>query len=178
MWHIFLPVAMGAIIGYVTNWLAIKMLFFPRRAWHVLGHRVPLTPGLFVARRQQFTSSLARLAEERFVRAEQLRDLLNDSEKSGVIDDFLDEMGSLFRFAYNSYKSRTPDDVFFEDCQLIADGLRRQHVVSDTLARAMGTMSTNEIEDMILEVVHSELTAITWVGAVLGGAIGLIQVCL
>lgn len=178
MWHIFLPVVTGAVIGYVTNWLAIKMLFFPRQAWHIGGHRVPFTPGLFVARRQQFTSSLARLAEERFVRADQLRDILDEAEKSGVIDEFLDEMGSIFRFAYNSYKNKTPDDVFLEDCDAIARGLREHHVVSDTLTRAMGTMSTDEIEDMILEVVHSELSAITWVGAWLGGAIGFIQVWL
>jgi len=175
---IVIPVATGAVIGYVTNWLAIKMLFFPRRAWYVGGHQVPFTPGLFVARRQQFTLSLAHLAEDRFVRADQLREILDDAEASGIIDDFLDEMGSVFRFAYNSYKSKTPDDVFLEDCELIAQGLRAHHVVSDTLTRAMGTMSTAEIEDMILEVVHSELTAITWVGAVLGAAIGLVQVWL
>ncbi|MCL6433448.1 MAG: DUF445 family protein [Leptolyngbyaceae cyanobacterium HOT.MB2.61] len=37
---------MGAIIGYFTNDIAIKMLFRPYRAWYVGDRRLPFTPGL------------------------------------------------------------------------------------------------------------------------------------
>ena len=36
----------GAVIGYVTNWLAIKMLFRPYTEKRFLGIKIPFTPGL------------------------------------------------------------------------------------------------------------------------------------
>lgn len=35
----------GAVIGYFTNYLAVKMLFFPKNEVRIWGHRLPLTPG-------------------------------------------------------------------------------------------------------------------------------------
>ncbi|MCY6959201.1 DUF445 family protein [Clostridium brassicae] len=37
---------LGAVIGYITNWLAIKMLFRPHHEKRIGGIRVPFTPGL------------------------------------------------------------------------------------------------------------------------------------
>ena len=53
-----LPPLLGAIIGYVTNRIAIKMLFRPLTPKRFLGVRVPLTPG--VIPRNRF--DLARLS--------------------------------------------------------------------------------------------------------------------
>lgn len=36
----------GAIIGYITNWLAIKMLFRPHTEKRIFGIKIPFTPGL------------------------------------------------------------------------------------------------------------------------------------
>ncbi len=36
----------GAVIGYITNWLAIKMLFRPHNEVKIMGIKVPFTPGL------------------------------------------------------------------------------------------------------------------------------------
>lgn len=35
----------GAVIGYFTNYIAVKMLFFPRNPVYLFGHQLPLTPG-------------------------------------------------------------------------------------------------------------------------------------
>ena len=35
----------GAIIGYFTNYIAVKMLFYPRKEIKVFGHVLPFTPG-------------------------------------------------------------------------------------------------------------------------------------
>ena len=35
----------GAIIGYCTNYVAVKMLFYPRKEIRICGHRLPFTPG-------------------------------------------------------------------------------------------------------------------------------------
>ena len=35
----------GAAIGYFTNNIAVKMLFYPRREVRLWGHKLPFTPG-------------------------------------------------------------------------------------------------------------------------------------
>lgn len=35
----------GALIGYCTNFIAVKMLFYPKKEVRVFGHRLPFTPG-------------------------------------------------------------------------------------------------------------------------------------
>ena len=36
----------GAAIGYITNDIAIRMLFRPHKAVYVFGRRLPFTPGI------------------------------------------------------------------------------------------------------------------------------------
>ena len=43
--HFVLPPLVGAVIGYFTNMIAVKMLFFPHEEKRIFGHRVPFTPG-------------------------------------------------------------------------------------------------------------------------------------
>ena len=35
----------GSLIGYCTNFIAVKMLFFPKKEIRLKGHKVPFTPG-------------------------------------------------------------------------------------------------------------------------------------
>ena len=35
----------GAIIGYCTNYIAVKMLFYPRKPIYLCGRQLPFTPG-------------------------------------------------------------------------------------------------------------------------------------
>jgi len=55
---IAIPVIVGAIIGYVTNWLAIKMLFRPHEEKRILGLRIPFTPGLIPKERNRIAKSV------------------------------------------------------------------------------------------------------------------------
>ena len=43
-----LPPLVGGVIGYVTNDIAIRMLFRPHTAKHFMGWRVPFTPCIIV----------------------------------------------------------------------------------------------------------------------------------
>ena len=36
----------GAVIGYFTNMIAVKMLFYPKTEKRLFGKRLPLTPGV------------------------------------------------------------------------------------------------------------------------------------
>jgi uncharacterized membrane protein YheB (UPF0754 family) len=48
----------GAIIGYITNWLAIKMLFRPHEEKEIFGIKLPFTPGLIPKERERIAKSV------------------------------------------------------------------------------------------------------------------------
>ena len=48
----------SAIIGYSTNWLAIKMLFRPYKKHKILGVKVPFTPGLIPKERERIAEKI------------------------------------------------------------------------------------------------------------------------
>ena len=60
----------GAIIGGVTNHLAIKMLFWPYEAKYIGKWRVPLTPGLIPKRRDELSRQLGRTVVEHLLTPE------------------------------------------------------------------------------------------------------------
>ena len=58
------PPILGAFIGYMTNYVAIKMLFRPLKAWRILGVRVPMTPGVIPAKRNQLARNIGEMVGE------------------------------------------------------------------------------------------------------------------
>ncbi|GGI31870.1 membrane protein [Staphylococcus chromogenes] len=50
----------GALIGGVTNMIAIKMLFHPFKAYYIFGKRIPFTPGLVPKRRDSIKNWTSR----------------------------------------------------------------------------------------------------------------------
>ncbi len=55
------PPLLGALIGYVTNYIAIRMLFRPLRAWRILGLRLPLTPGIIPSKRGELAVKMGEM---------------------------------------------------------------------------------------------------------------------
>lgn len=65
-----LPPLLGAFIGYVTNYIAIRMLFRPLRAWRVLGLRVPMTPGIIPAKRHELAARMGEMVGSHLLTAD------------------------------------------------------------------------------------------------------------
>ncbi|MFA5701383.1 MAG: DUF445 family protein [Desulfuromonas sp.] len=59
-----LPPLLGALIGYVTNYIAIRMLFRPLRPWYLLGVRIPMTPGIIPSRRGDLARKMGLMVGE------------------------------------------------------------------------------------------------------------------
>ncbi|MCF6188581.1 MAG: DUF445 family protein, partial [Desulfobulbaceae bacterium] len=58
------PPLIGAFIGYLTNKIAIRMLFRPLKPWHVLGIRVPMTPGVIPSKRHDLAINMGVMVGE------------------------------------------------------------------------------------------------------------------
>ena len=59
-----IPPLLGGVIGYVTNYIAIRMLFRPLRPWRLVGIRVPLTPGIIPSKRGELARKMGEMVGE------------------------------------------------------------------------------------------------------------------
>ena len=64
---------LGAVIGYITNDLALKMLFRPYEEKRIGRFRVPFTPGLIPSQKGRIARSLGEVIAGRLLDAETLR---------------------------------------------------------------------------------------------------------
>ena len=55
------PPLVGAFIGYLTNRVAIRMLFRPLKAWHLGGIKIPMTPGVIPSKRHQLADNIGTI---------------------------------------------------------------------------------------------------------------------
>ncbi|WP_066323162.1 DUF445 domain-containing protein [Anoxybacteroides amylolyticum] len=73
-------IAIGAIIGGVTNALAIKMLFRPYQPIYIYGKRLPFTPGLIPKRREELAHQLGKMVVEHLLTPDGIRRKLMERE--------------------------------------------------------------------------------------------------
>ncbi len=64
------PPVVGAFIGYVTNRIAIKMLFRPLTAWKVGRLRVPMTPGVIPSKRLELAANMGEVVGDHLLTSE------------------------------------------------------------------------------------------------------------
>ncbi len=77
--HFLLPPVVGAFIGYITNYLAVKMLFRPFEEKRFFGFKIPFTPGLIPKRRKEIAFSIAKIIEEHLMTPEKLHSLFEET---------------------------------------------------------------------------------------------------
>ena len=87
-----IPPIAGAIIGYVTNAIAIKMLFRPLKAIYIFGFKLPFTPGILPRQRKRLALSIGAMVERELLTAEVLRSRLANIDIKNfqvIVTDFL-----------------------------------------------------------------------------------------
>ena len=85
----------GGIIGYFTNWLAIKMMFRPHQPKHLFGIRIPFTPGLIPKERGRIAEAVGSSISENLMNKEVL-------EKNLLSEDMLAKIGT----EYDTFAAR------------------------------------------------------------------------
>lgn len=82
----------GAIIGYTTNWIAIKMLFKPYKEKRIFGLKVPFTPGLIAKERERITMAMGEVVEQYLLTEEViLNELTSDTIDKTIVAFFEEE---------------------------------------------------------------------------------------
>lgn len=80
-WKLITTPLIGAVIGYITNWIAVKMLFRPRKEVLLFGKRLPFTPGVIPKGKARLARAVGRAVEQQLLTEEVLREVLLSEEK-------------------------------------------------------------------------------------------------
>ena len=79
--------AVGSLVGYVTNDVAIRLLFKPTRPKYIFGMKVPFTPGLIPKERGRIAEAVGNSISENLMNKEVL-------EKNLLSEDMLTKIGT------------------------------------------------------------------------------------
>jgi uncharacterized membrane protein YheB (UPF0754 family) len=99
-----IPPIAGAIIGFVTNVVAIRMLFRPLHEVRVLGIRLPFTPGILPRQRHRLAQSIGAMVERELITPEIVRERLSRDDVREKIKE------SLSLFTKNIF-DKTPGEL-------------------------------------------------------------------
>ncbi len=130
-----LPPLIGAVIGYFTNLIAVKMLFYPRKPVYVFGHQLPLTPGAIPKGKARLAKSAGKIVQnELFTREDISGRLLTEEVEKPLIDKVMSILDTNIRetgavMAGSTEKYDRLEDNFAELLSLkITDAIKRMDI--------------------------------------------------
>ncbi len=97
MLHYLIGPAVGAVIGYITNDIAIRMLFRPHQAKYFMGIHIPFTPGIIPKEKVRIASSIGKAVSENLMNREVLEKSLLSDEMLEKMNDAIDEFVAIQR---------------------------------------------------------------------------------
>ncbi|MBZ5202435.1 DUF445 domain-containing protein [Planomicrobium chinense] len=94
---------LGALIGGITNFIAIKMLFRPYKAVYIGKWRLPFTPGLIPKRRDELSTQLGRTIVQYLLTPETFKKRFFNEEMRNKLEGWL--YRELKTYVFESHRS-------------------------------------------------------------------------
>ncbi|WP_342387308.1 DUF445 domain-containing protein [Salinicoccus bachuensis] len=88
--QIILMAMIGALIGGLTNMLAIRMLFRPYEAKYLFGRRLPFTPGVIPRRREEASVKMGEIVTRHLLTPDAFIEKIKSRETQNFIMLFID----------------------------------------------------------------------------------------
>lgn len=83
----------GAVIGYFTNMIAVKMLFYPKHEVRLFGRRLPLTPGVIPKGRPRLASAVGGVVAQHLLTKEDIKqNLLTEQAETKIADIVIEKL--------------------------------------------------------------------------------------
>ena len=82
---------LGGVIGYITNDIAIRMLFRPHTAKYILGVHIPFTPGIIPKEKGRIAEAIGGVISENLMNKEVLEKYLLSEDMIGKVRSAVEE---------------------------------------------------------------------------------------
>ena len=175
----------GALIGWLTNTIAVWMLFHPyeeKRIWRI---KIPFTPGLIPARIERLAQEVSGAIRDHFLNGADVKNILKEMALGEVLTAeikrrmhrsiVLSPFTIMLDHAYIRGSVNRALERIIERLEDEAVGGKIEAFIHQ---RILAEFNPRKIEGVILKVSKKELKYITYFGGMLGGIIGMLQVAI
>ena len=184
----------AALVGWFTNYIAVKMLFHPKEPMNIMG--VYTLHGIFPKNQKQVAEKIGKMVAEELLSSKDLKEKLNNPENllsikalvEAKIDYYLNvtfPKNYPITSALVGDKRRTKfKDTVMEEVHEsvpamidsymanIEERFNVEHIIKEKVSH----LSPERLEDLIMMLLKKEFKFIEYIGAVIGFIIGWIQV--
>ncbi len=182
----------SSFIGWITTWVAIKMLFHPRKPVNILGLSIQ---GVFPKRQRQVAEQLGRVVANELIHFDEIAAQLKDPDQLNSLAPTIEK--HLDNFLHVKLKEKMPVISMFVGegtLQKIKEGMMEEialllpeviHQYTDSLSKKIdiekmvtdkvANYSSDKLEEILQAVMKKEFWFLEVVAAVLGLLIGLLQ---
>lgn len=88
---IIIPILVGALIGYCTNYIAIKMLFRPQKPIYVFGKKLPFTPGVIPKNKSRIAAAVGNAVGQNLFTNQDIVNAITESRlKNNLSEKIMD----------------------------------------------------------------------------------------
>lgn len=190
-YKLIFPPIIGAVIGWLTNYVAIKLLFRPINPVSILGFTFQ---GLIPKRRKEITSSIAGTIEREVINPEDITGLLSgidwESEVEGMINDLVEKrlgsdkvssipvIGLASKEIRRQLKRRLTKDIVrhIEKKKHDLAGRFKDGIdLKELMTRRIDNMNFERFEDLLTGFISRELKHLEYLGGLMGLLIGVAQ---
>jgi len=193
----FLLPFISALIGWATNWLAIRMLFRPKQPKRILGLNFQ---GLVPAHQHDIAEKLGKLVEQELLTPEDislaLEELHLEDRLASQVDKLVDDKVANATYLLIPLRKmpflRTPVGMLVNELKKNIRAYIKREIpeMANEIVREMGenieikeivqqkieAFELSYLEEIVIKLSKRELKAIEYMGGVLGFVIGLVQV--
>jgi uncharacterized membrane protein YheB (UPF0754 family) len=184
----------AALVGWFTNYIAVKMLFHPKQPMNILG--VYTLQGIFPKNQQQVAEKIGKMVAEELLSSNDLKEKLNNPENilsikelvEAKIDYYLNVtfpknypitaalVGDKRRTKFKDTVMEEVDESVPAMIDSYMANIEERFNVEHIIKEKVGLLSPERLEDLIMMLLKKEFKFIEYIGAVIGFIIGWIQV--
>ncbi len=185
----------AAFTGWLTNFIAIKMLFHPKNEVKILFINLQ---GIFPKRKKKLAEKLGKIVSNELFSIQDIKKELNNPENmektARIIDEKIDyflenklseEMPMLAMFLNNGVKNQIKNTLSSEFQNAIpdiinayADRLEQAIDIEQVVYEKVANFSSDKLEEILYSIMQKEFKFIEILGGFLGFFIGIIQLIL
>ena len=191
LFRVLFLACIGALIGWITNLLAIKLLFKPYDAIEIplIGFKIQ---GLIPKRKAEIAKSIGATIQEELLSIEEIIEQFIANQNNQEIIDIIkikineivsNRLPAIIPSAFKGMIKGYINDVIDEEASAIITNTMESMIHKASKSIDLAGMIENRIlefpmeklEDVVIKIAKDELSHIEILGAVLGFAIGLLQ---
>lgn len=167
-WKLIAVPVIGAIIGYATNWIAVKMLFRPHKEVRVMGWKLPFTPGVIPKGQGRLARAVGRAVEEQLLTREVLEEALLSEEKMQKMKEMISDWVETQKASEKTVKKVAEDLISEDSVEDFIDSTEEK--MTDMIFERIQEMDPGHmIAEKVLEAAKEKL-AESMFGMMIGGS--------